>query len=243
MNEAGRRILVVEDDPSILQGLELALRRQGYEVHTAVDGRRGLDLARGGPWDLIVLDLMLPGRNGYEILAGLRAAGDDTPVLILSARSDEMDRIRGLDLGADDYVTKPFSLGELLARVRAMFRRRRRGDEETLAVGPLVIDTASHTVLRDGRPVELTATEYQVLVLLAQAKDRVLSRQGILDAVWGPGHHGSIRTVDNFIAQLRSKLEEDPARPRLIETVRGFGYRLGNGAEGAAGRPPILTRS
>ncbi len=232
MNDAERRILVVEDDPSILQGLGLALRRQGYEVHTADDGQRGLELARHDRWDLIVLDLMLPGRNGYEILAALRAAGDDTPVLILSARSDEMDRIRGLDLGADDYVSKPFSLGELLARVRAMLRRRRRDEETALVVGPLEVDTASHTVLRDGRPVELTATEYQVLVLLVRAGDRVLSRQQILDAVWGPGHYGSIRTVDNFIAQLRSKLEEDPARPLLIETVRGFGYRLRDGSTG-----------
>lgn len=233
MSLTGRRILVVEDDPSILQGLELALRHEGYQVRTAANGRCGLDLARHGGLDLIVLDLMLPGRNGYEILAALRAAGDDTPVLILSARSDELDRIRGLDLGADDYVTKPFSLGELLARVRAMLRRRQQDDEAPLVVGPLVIDTATHEVLRNGRTVELTATEYQVLVLLARAGNRVLSRQRILDAVWGPGHHGSIRTVDNFIAQLRAKLEEDPASPRLIETVRGFGYRL-RGAPGRA---------
>jgi len=226
MSGGGRRILVVEDDASILEGLELALRRQGYGVGTAADGRRGLELARGGGWDLIVLDLMLPGRNGFEIVAALRAAGDDTPVLILSARSAELDRVRGLDLGADDYVTKPFSLGELLARVRAMLRRRRREEEGPIVVGPLLIDTATHEVLYDGRAVELTATEYQVLVLLARAAGRVLSRQGILDAVWGPGHHGSLRTVDNFIAQLRAKLEEDPAHPRLIETVRGFGYRL-----------------
>lgn len=230
MSQAGCRILVVEDDPSILQGLGLALGREGYEVQTADDGERGFELARHGAWDLIVLDLMLPGRNGYEILAALRAAGDDTPVLILSARTDEMDRIRGLDLGADDYVTKPFSLGELLARVRAMLRRRRHDGETVLGVGPLVIDIASHTVLLNGRSVDLTATEYQVLVLLVRARDRVLSRQRILDAVWGPGHHGSIRTVDNFIGQLRAKLEEDPARPRLIETVRGFGYRLRGGA-------------
>jgi len=231
VNHLARLILVVEDDPSILQGLGLALGREGYQVRTAADGERGLEMARQGPWDLIILDLMLPGLNGFEILAALRAAGDDTPVLILSARSDEMDRIRGLDLGADDYVIKPFSLGELMARVRAMLRRQRREGERTLVAGSLVVDTGSHTVLLDGRPVDLTATEYQVLVLLVRAGDRVLSRQRILDAVWGPGHHGSIRTVDNFIAQLRAKLEVDPAKPRLIETVRGFGYRLGHGTE------------
>ncbi|HHQ49455.1 MAG TPA: response regulator transcription factor [Acidobacteria bacterium] len=231
MNGVGCRLLVVEDDPSILQGLELALGREGYEVHTATDGDRGLEMARRGPWDLIVLDLMLPGRNGFEILATLREAGDDTPVLILSARTDEMDRIRGLDLGADDYVTKPFSLGELLARVRAMLRRRRHDDDEPLVAGPLTVDMAHHAVLLDGRPVDLTATEYQVLVLLVRARERVLSRRQILDAVWGPGHHGSVRTVDNFIAQLRAKLEVEPGRPQLIETVRGFGYRLAVRAE------------
>ena len=232
MTGGKHRILVIEDDESILQGLELALRRQGYTVGTAADGSRGLELARTDGWDLIVLDLMLPGRNGYEILAALRAAGDDTPVLILSARTDELDRIRGLDLGADDYVTKPFSLGELSARVRAMLRRRRDGDEPVLAVGKLEIDTASHSVVVGGAAVELTATEYQVLVLLARAAGRVLSRERILDAVWGPGHHGSIRTVDNFVGQLRAKIEEDPAQPQLIETVRGFGYRLRNGTGG-----------
>ncbi|NIA11650.1 MAG: response regulator [Nitrospiraceae bacterium] len=234
MTDSGRDILVVEDDPSILQGLELALQREGYDVRCAADGRGGLELARHGRWDLVILDLMLPGLNGYEILAALRAAGDDTPVLILSARSEELDRIRGLDLGADDYVTKPFSLGELLARVRAMLRRRQRENESAITVGPLVIDTASHTVLRNGRAIELTATEFQILVMLASAADRVLSRQRILDAVWGPGHHGAIRTVDNFIAQLRAKLEETPATPRLIQTVRGFGYRLRDTSNGCA---------
>lgn len=222
------RILVVEDDPSILQGLELALRHQGYEVHTADDGERALALAHRGGWDLIVLDVMLPRRNGYEILAALRSAGDQTPVLILSARSAEMDMIRGLDLGADDYVAKPFSVGELLARVRAMLRRRTR-DEAVITVGRLEIDTATCRVRRDAEVVDLTATEFQILVLLARAAGRVLSRERILDAVWGSGHHGSARTVDNFIAQLRAKLEDDPAAPRMIQTVRGFGYRLAQG--------------
>ncbi len=221
-----RRILVVEDDTSILQGLELALGRQGYEVHAAADGGAGLELARDGGWDLIVLDIMLPRVNGYEIIADLRAAGDETPVLVLSARTSEMDRIRGLDLGADDYVTKPFSVGELLARVRAMLRRQRHSAETVLTLGPLVIDTATFSVSRAGEPVELTATEFQVLLLLTRASGRVLSRERILDAVWGHGHHGSARTVDNFIAQLRAKIEEDPAHPRLIQTVRGFGYRV-----------------
>ncbi len=224
--ERASRLLVVEDDTSILQGLALALGRQGYEVHAAADGRAGLDLARRGGWDLIVLDIMLPQVNGYEILADLRAAGDETPVMVVSARTAEMDRIRGLDLGADDYVTKPFSVGELLARVRAVLRRRGGDAHALLTVGPLTIDTAAFTVRRDGEAMELTATEFQVLLLLVRAAGRVLSREQILEGVWGYGHHGSARTVDNFIAQLRAKLEEDPAHPRLIQTVRGFGYRL-----------------
>ncbi len=221
------RVLVVEDDLSILQGLELALRREGHEVVTAEDGNEGLRKAMGESWDLIVLDVMLPGRNGFEIIAALRAAGLETPVLMLSARSAEMDRVRGLDLGADDYVTKPFSVAELLARTRALLRRRSAASGEALlSFGDVTVDTGAHRVLRAGRPVELTASEYQVLLLLARARGRVLSRERILEAVRGPGHHGSLRTVDNFVAQLRAKLEDDPAHPQLIETVRGFGYRI-----------------
>ena len=221
------RILVVEDDRSILLGLELTLKREGYEVGTAEDGREGLRLALEGNWDLIVLDVMLPGRNGFEILASLRERGRGTSVLMLSARSAEIDRIMGLDLGADDYVTKPFSVAELLARVRALLRRGlpvENGDHLTL--GRVTIDTGSHRVFRAGEEVELTSSEYQVLLLLAQTGARVLSRERILEAIRGPGHFGSLRSVDNFIAQLRAKLEEDPSSPQLIQTVRGFGYRL-----------------
>ncbi len=221
------RVLVIEDDLSILQGLELALRREGHQVTTADEGREGLRLALEGAWDLIVLDVMLPGRNGFEIIAALRDAGRDTPVLMLSARSAEMDRIMGLDLGADDYVTKPFSVAELLARTRALLRRRpAAGTESILSFGDVTLDTGAHRVLKGDRPVELTASEYRVLLLLARAGGRVLSRERILEAVRGPGHHGSPRIVDNFVAQLRAKLEDDPAHPKLIETVRGFGYRL-----------------
>ena len=219
------RILIIEDDPSILQGLELALAGAGYAVGTAPDGVAGLALARDERWDLIVLDIMLPGHNGYEILASLRSSGDETPVLVLTARSAELDTIRGLDLGADDYVTKPFALGELLARIRALLRRR-AASSSVLEAGPLRIDTAACTVTRDGTAIELTASEYRVLLLLVRARGRVLSRTQILEAIHGPGHHGTPRAVDNFIAQLRNKLETDPSAPRLIRTVRGFGYRI-----------------
>jgi len=223
---SGARILVVEDDASIRMGLEMALARQGFEVTSAADGREGLRLARSGGFDLIVLDIMLPGLNGHELLGRLRGAGDDTPVLILSARGAEMDRILGLDLGADDYVTKPFSVGELLARVRALLRRRAPAARGTIRFGEVALDLDRMEVRRGGQRVELTRTELEVLAALARARGRVLSREQILDAVWGPGHHGTPRTVDNFVAQLRAKLEADPAHPRHILTVRGFGYRL-----------------
>ncbi len=225
MSAGGARILVVEDDASILLGLRLSLEREGYEVTVAEDGSSGLDLATERRWDLIILDIMLPRVNGYEILSALRRGRHDTPVLVLSARSAETDLVMGLDLGADDYVTKPFALGELLARVRAMLRRRRAGDGPW-RVGDLEIDEATREVRRAGEPVELTSTEFDVLAVLLRARGRVLTREQIVDAVWGPGHHGTLRTVDNFVAQLRAKLEEDPARPTVLLTARGVGYRL-----------------
>lgn len=222
-----KRILVVEDDRSILLGLELTLQREGYEVGTAEDGREGLRLALEGHWDLLVLDVMLPGRNGFEIVASVREQGIDTSVLMLSARSSEIDRVMGLDLGADDYVTKPFSVAELLARVRALLRRKTPTEHgHLLSFGHITIDTETHQVLRENQPVELTSSEFQVLLLLARTGTRVLSRERILDEIRGPGYFGSLRSVDNFIAQLRAKLEEDPSSPQLIRTVRGFGYRL-----------------
>jgi DNA-binding response OmpR family regulator len=220
------RILVIEDDPSILLGLRINLESEGYEVATAADGAVGLEMAEGSSWDLIVLDLMLPHRNGYEIVCSLRAAHNRTPVLILSARSTEVDKIMGLDLGADDYITKPFAVGELLARVRAALRRK---DEETttsLRFADIHINPETREIRKGGQPVELTVTEFDVLSALVQAGGRVLSRNQIMDQVWGANHHGTQRTIDNFIAQLRAKLEDDPPRPRHILTVRGIGYRF-----------------
>jgi DNA-binding response OmpR family regulator len=220
--------LLIEDDPSIVIGLRMNLEREGYSVELAGDGQAGLEQAQRAHFDLVVLDIMLPKLNGYEVLHALRASGDATPVLLLSARSSEMDKVMGLDYGADDYVHKPFSVAELLARVRAALRRgdRKVQAETSWQMGNIEVDPARHLVRRADQEIELTATEFEVLQLLKNAKGRVLSRQAIFEHIWGDSHHGTLRTIDNFISQLRSKLEADPAAPRHLVTVRGVGYRL-----------------
>jgi DNA-binding response OmpR family regulator len=227
---SGKRVLVVEDDPSIAIGLRINLESEGYVVTVAEDGDAGLELARTIDPDLIVLDVMLPKRNGLEVLHDLRAEGRTMPIIILSAKAAEMDKVAGLELGAEDYVAKPFSLAELLARVRAALRRghagpapeRRRG----IVFGDVEVDVAARNVKRAGEPVEMTAREFDVLVCLVNERGKVLSRDDIFRRVWGPKHHGTPRTVDNFIQQLRAKLEVDPQEPVYIQTVRGVGYRF-----------------
>jgi two-component system, OmpR family, alkaline phosphatase synthesis response regulator PhoP len=228
-NGMTRTILVIEDDPSITMGLELNLRAEGYRVILAHDGEEGLAKARKEEIDLLILDVMLPRLNGFEVLRMLRGEGNEIPVLMLSARGAEMDKVMGLELGAEDYVTKPFGLAELLARVRAILRRegKARGTRgQVFRTGELEINADTRQVLRDGKPVELTATEFDVLLCLVEAKGRVLSREQIQAHVWGPDHHGTTRTVDNFLLQLRSKLEVDSGEPRHLVTVRGVGYRF-----------------
>lgn len=224
----GRTVLVVEDDPSITMGLEMNLTAEGYRVLLAHDGESGLAMARRPDVDLVILDVMLPRLNGFEIVRALRAERKTVPILMLSARGAEMDKVMGLELGAEDYVTKPFSLAELLARVRALLRReeRTRAAEGIVRVGDLVIDPGTREVHRRGEHIELTATEFDVLLCLVEARGRVLSREQIQQKVWGLGHHGTPRTIDNFILQLRNKLEDDPARPKQLVTVRGVGYRF-----------------
>ena len=226
---AGPRILVVEDDASILLGLQVNLEAEGYTVDTAEDGAKGLEKARDG-WDLVILDLMMPEINGFEVLQTLRAEGNRVPVLVLSARGAEIDKVTGLDLGAEDYVTKPFSLAELLARIRTILRRAEGADvvasSQPFGFGDVEIDPTTREARREGRRVELTATEFKVLELLYEANERVLSREQILAAAWGPNHYGTERTVDNFIGQLRSKLEARRSSPVHLLTVRGAGYRL-----------------
>lgn len=226
---SGKRVLVVEDDPSIAIGLRINLESEGYVVEVAEDGESGLALARTIEPDLIVLDVMLPKRNGLEVLHDLRAEGRTMPIIILSAKAGEMDKVAGLELGAEDYVAKPFSLAELLARVRAALRRghapappRRTG----IVFGEVEVDVAARNVKRRGEAVDMTAREFDVLVCLMTERGRVLSRDDIFRRVWGPKHHGTPRTVDNFIQQLRAKLEADPQEPAYIQTVRGVGYRF-----------------
>jgi DNA-binding response OmpR family regulator len=228
-NGASRTILVIEDDPSITMGLELNLSAEGYRVLVAHDGAEGLEKAREDGIDLVILDVMLPRLNGFEVLRALRRSGHAIPVLMLSARGAEIDKVMGLELGAEDYVTKPFGVAELMARVRAVLRRDGKGRHERQAVlraGALEINPATREVTRSGTRTELTATEFDVLLCLIEAKGRVLSREQIQARVWGPDHHGTTRTVDNFLLQLRSKLEENPTEPKHLITVRGVGYRF-----------------
>jgi two-component system, OmpR family, alkaline phosphatase synthesis response regulator PhoP len=225
---ATKTVLVIEDDESISMGLEMNLRAEGYRVLIADDGEKGLSMARAGDVDLMILDVMLPRLNGFEMLRTLRNEHRMMPIIMLSARGAEMDKVMGLELGAEDYITKPFSLAELLARVKAALRRDAiaRGDAALLKSGEIVVSAATREVRRRGALVELTATEFDVLLCLIEAGSRVLSREQIQAQVWGPAHHGTPRTVDNFILQLRAKLEDNPASPRHIVTVRGVGYRF-----------------
>jgi two-component system, OmpR family, alkaline phosphatase synthesis response regulator PhoP len=224
-----KRILIVEDDESISLGLRMNLEAEGYDVQVAADGEDGLTRAVAGGTDLVILDVMLPKMNGFEVVRQLRAKQATVPIIMLSARGAEMDKVMGLELGAEDYITKPFGLAELLARVKAVLRRddlSRKRVEAIVQAGELTIDSGTRLVSRGGAPVELTATEFDVLWCLVEAQGRVLSREEILTQVWGVGHHGTLRTIDNFLLQLRSKLEKDSAEPEHLLTVRGVGYRF-----------------
>jgi DNA-binding response OmpR family regulator len=223
---SGQRILVVEDDLSILTGLSMSLRYEGFEVIQAQDGKTGLQKALDEAPDLIILDVMMPQLNGYEVLEELKSRGSRLPVIVLSARGMERDKVTGLDLGADDYLVKPFSLQELLARIRSVLRRRERDEPSSLTFADTVIDMKKKTVLRAGQPVELTAQEFKLLAHLVSNPGRTLSRDELLSAAWGYGYEGTARTVDNFVSQLRSKFEPDPTAPVHFTTVRGLGYRF-----------------
>jgi two-component system alkaline phosphatase synthesis response regulator PhoP len=222
------RILIVEDDRAIALGLRLNLRKEGHEVQMAPDGESGLRLAQESGVDLIVLDVMLPGRNGYDVLKDLRGQGIDSAVLMLTAKNLESDKILGLKLGADDYLAKPFGLGELLARVEALLRRRPPPPEkrERVRFGDVEVDLDAQTVQRKGAPVEVSPQEFKVLRLFLHSAGRALSREDILARCWGAEYEGTPRTVDNFVRSLRVKLEENAEEPRHFLTVRGHGYRF-----------------
>ncbi|HEX4512363.1 MAG TPA: response regulator transcription factor, partial [Polyangiaceae bacterium] len=221
-----RSVVVVEDDAAIAMGLRINLEKEGYDVRLAVDGEAALETIRGSKPDLVILDLMLPNMNGFEVLQTLRREGFGMPVIVLSARTGEIDKVTGLELGAEDYVAKPFSLAELLARVRAALRRahgHHPAAMQTFVFGDVIIDIAAREVRRNGSVVEMTATEFDVLMCLVEARGKALTRDHIFHKVWGPKHHGTPRTIDNFIQQLRAKLELSPQEPKHFHTVRGVG--------------------
>jgi two-component system OmpR family response regulator len=225
------KIIVVEDDPNLLETLKYNLRKESYDVLTAADGEQGLSLARQEKPDLIVLDIMLPKLNGFEVCRILRKEMT-VPVLMLTARADETDKIVGLEIGADDYMTKPFSMRELLARVRAMLRRAKMAEAPQgpgaapMVIGNLEIDAARHRALLSNQPLELSPKEFDLLAFLARNKGLVFSREQLLEKVWGYDYAGDTRTVDVHIRWLRQKIEADPARPARLVTVRGTGYKL-----------------
>lgn len=225
------RILIIEDNKNLATGLRNNLEIEGYEVQVAADGTSGLSQARSSSPDLIVLDLMLPGMDGYRVLRTLREEGIDTPVLILSARGEETDKVLGFHLGADDYVAKPFGLLELLARIDALLRRAANSRSKPKLGGPIAfgsvhVDPGTHTVRRHGEPVLLRPKEYDLLVALIQRRGQVASRAELLEEVWGYSGEVYSRTVDTHVAELRRKLEENAAEPRHILTVRKTGYRI-----------------
>ena len=226
MRDNPHRILVVEDDLSILTGLSMNLKFDGYDVLQAQDGRTGLERALDDRPDLIVLDLMLPYLNGYEVIKQLRERGNRVPVVVLSAKGTESDKILGLDLGADDYVVKPFGLQELLARIKAVLRRR-YGSAPVVQFGDsVVVDLDARKITRGGKTVDLTAQELRILEHLVAHPGRTFTRQELISGAWGFDYQGTERTVDNFMRQLRQKFEINPDKPEHFLTVRGLGYRF-----------------
>ncbi|MFB9431637.1 response regulator [Streptoalloteichus tenebrarius] len=220
------RVLLVEDDESVRRALSLALGRHGHDIVEAASGEDGLAVLRAERPDIVVLDLMLPGMDGFEVCRRIRAEGD-VPVVMLTARGDDLDVVGGLEAGADDYVTKPVRPRVLDARIRAVLRRGTPQQRPVETYRDLVIDRAALTVARNGRPVSLTPTELRLLLELSQSPGQVLSRQQLLRAVWEHDYLGDSRLVDNCVQRLRAKIESDPARPVFVQTVRGFGYRFG----------------
>jgi phosphate regulon transcriptional regulator PhoB len=226
-----KRILVIEDDPDIVELLRYNLEKEDFQVYAATDGKTGLELVRRGSADLLILDLMLPQLSGIEVCKEIRKSQEHEtlPIIMLTARGEETDRVLGLELGADDYVTKPFSVREMVARVKARLRRSEREkekieSEEALLIGPLTIDPSSYRVQRNGEAIQLTALEFRLLYYLASRPNRVFTRDQLLDAVWGTERFVTPRSVDVYIRRLREKIEVDPVHPHYLKTMRGAGY-------------------
>lgn len=223
------KILIVEDEIQLAFGLKDNLEIEGYQVEVANTGTDGYDLLTKNTYDLILLDVMLPGMSGFEILKRIRQSGNVTPVIMVTAKSDEIDKVLGLELGADDYMTKPFSLRELFARVKAVLRRQ-SGSSVSVAtpvnLGILLVDFGNYTAAKDGEQVPMTPKEIEVLKFLWERKNQTVSRDELLTQVWGYDDNISSRTVDNFILKIRQKMESDPAHPKHIITIHGVGYKL-----------------
>ena len=222
----GERILIIEDEPDLLRGLELNLQAEGYEVLTASRGDTAVDQTLRERPDLVLLDIMLPGMNGVDVCRELRKKGFDAPIVMLTAKAEEVDRVVGLEIGADDYVTKPFGIRELLARIRARLRKHPDQTDSKLRFGKAEIDFARHEALHKGKRVELTGKEFEVLRLLAQHRGEIVTRERLLEEVWGYETYPTTRTVDNHILRLRQKLEDNPSDPRHILSIYGEGYKL-----------------
>ncbi len=223
------KILIIEDQEDLVKGLILNLADEGYEVDYALDGKEGLGKALKEKPDLILLDIMLPGMNGLEICKELRQNKMDIPIVMLTAKGDEIDKVIGLEIGADDYISKPFSIRELLARVKAHLRRENRGGEsvaEVIQLETLKIDFGQFKIIRKGKEIDLTSLEVDVLRYLIEHNGKVVSRDDLLDKIWGYEKYPTTRTIDNHILKLRKKIEIDPNHPRHILTVYGGGYRF-----------------
>jgi len=222
-------ILIVEDDPALLRGLKDNFMARGYRVRTATDGRIGLEAALADPSDLVVLDIMLPLVNGYDVCRQLRERGLEMPILMLTAKGQEEDIIRGLELGADDYVTKPFSIRQLLARAAALLRRQSQAEDTVHRFGRYELDLASHKLLRSGEEVALTTKEFRLLEFFLKRSGRALTRNEIMNNVWGRSVIVTSRSVDRCVTTLRGKIESHPRRPKHVQTIRDVGYRFERG--------------
>jgi DNA-binding response OmpR family regulator len=222
------KILIVEDDPSILKGLIISLQQEHYEVDSSSNGIKGFEKAKKNNYDLIILDLMLPGKNGQDICRDLRTAKVNTPILMLTSKHEESDKVLGLELGADDYVTKPFSIRELQARIKALLRRAVSpvNDIDTLEFGDIFIDFKKQEALKNNKKIKMSSKEFEILKFLFQHEAEVISRSDLLDEIWGYDVFPTTRTVDNYILNLRKKIEDDPSQPKHLITVYTSGYKF-----------------
>lgn len=223
-----KRILIIEDDPAILKGLNVALKEEHYEVQSETDGVFGYENARNHQFDMIILDLMLPGKNGQQICRDLRGDGITTPIIMLTSKKEEADKVLGLEIGADDYVTKPFSILELKARIRAQLRRGDldNGKKDIYQFGGIEINFKKKTAIRNSKSIKLSAKEYEILQFFLEREGEVISRDMLLNEIWGYDIFPTTRTIDTFILNLRKKIEDDPSNPKHIITVHKSGYRF-----------------